>query len=76
MAIAACVTEPNARNPRCWYPGDTIAMLGPIADSTNVMRCVWIVADHVSCLLPQEPGRAGTVTASDCVIPSERISHG
>jgi hypothetical protein len=69
VVSAACVSATGVHNPRCWYPGDTVAMLGPYRDATNTMRCTWLVADHISCLQFEEPGIAGKMTAADCVIP-------
>lgn len=68
-AVAACVLPTEGRNPRCIYPGDTIAVMGPYRNEKNEWACLWLMADHVSCDV-LEPGlQAGRVTASDCVIP-------
>lgn len=70
-AIAACVLPTEGKNPRCWYPGDTIQMKGPYQDGAGHWTCTWYIEDHIQCLLPQDIGRAYRFTASDCMLPKD-----
>lgn len=67
-AAVACVLPTEGRNPKCWYPGDTIDVVGPYRDAHGGWACTWIITQHEMCTLPQE-GNARRFTASDCVLP-------
>lgn len=70
VTLVACIMPTEGRNARCWYPGDTVAMLGPYRTPALTWTCTWIVADHITCFDLAE-GNPGRMTLSDCILPNE-----